>query len=415
MRTTSSYRSSVLRISGFVVLLVCAVWQMLISYQEQKGFSEKFDKAQAPQARNVKGLVYHAKQKHLLEADLDGARLLLQQALTANPSSVPAWLSLAELNNDLGQKEKAYAILQYVDALTEGLKRWRWDKALAAYQLGRVEMLPGELRYIVRELPGKDRDDALQLAFTLWAEPQELLEKIGQENVFHLLGYAVRKNLPQQALFFWRNIETTGEQWQQKEVLALLEMLLRVNEVREAAAIWRKYFNPDQILFDGGFSKPFLEQAFGWRTGKKQNFDLLFDKSLEGDAAGVVHYRFKGWENINFTHLSQIVPLESGRTYTLTAEMKSQKMTTDQRPFLEVSGYKCKAAAAVSEMVAPDQDWTQHQAAVTVPEECAAMVVRLRRKESNHIDSKLAGQLWLRNFVIAETGENYETQDAPKQ
>lgn len=411
----SSFQGNALRIGGFVVLLVCAVWQMLFSYQEQKSFSEKFDKTQAPRARNVRGLIFHAKQKHLLEADLDGARLLLQQALTANPSSVPAWLSLAEVNNDLGQKEKAYAILQYVDVLTEGLKRWRWDKALTAYQLGKVEMLPGELRYIVRELPGKDRADALQLAFTLWAEPRDLIEKIGHENLSPLLDYAVGKNLPQHALFFWHEIETTGVQWQQKEVLALLDMLLRVSEVHEAAIIWRKHFNPGEILFNGDFSKPFLEQAFGWRTGKKLNFDQFFVKNPEGDATRAVHYRFKGWENINFTHLSQIVPLESGRTYTLSAELKSQKMTTDQRPFLEVSGYNCKAPVASSGMVEPDQDWTQHKVAVQMPEECAAMVVCLRRKESNHIDNKLAGQLWLRNFVIAETGKNPITRDAQKQ
>lgn len=411
----SSFRNTAFRICGFVVLLACAVWQMVFSYQEQQSFSEKFNKAQAPQARNVRGLTYHAKQKHMLEADLPAAMSLLQQALAVNPSYVPAWLSLAEVNNDLGRKEKAYAVLQYVDRLTDGLKRWRWDKALTAYQLGRVEMLPGELRYIVHELDGKDRNDALQLAFTLWAEPEELLENIGHENISHLLGYAVRKSMPEQAMFFWRNIETAGVQWQPKEALALLDMLLRVGEVQEAASIWRKHFNPDKIFFNGDFSQPFLEQAFGWKTGKKQNFDQLFVKNPEGGLARSIHYRFKGWDNINFTHLSQIVPLEKGKTYILTAEMKSQKMTTNQRPFLEVSGCNCKAPLASSEMVAPDQDWTQHRVVVNVPEECAAMVVRLRRMESNHIDSKLAGQLWLRNFVIAEAAEDPIVQSTPRQ
>jgi hypothetical protein len=41
--------------------------------------------------------------------------------------------------------------------------------------------------------------------------------------------------------------------------------------------------------------------------------------------------------------------------------------------------------------------------AFVIPEECSAVLVRLRRKESNHIDSKLAGQLWLRKVAMAET------------
>lgn len=377
-------------------------------------FSEGFAKTSAPETRNFRGLTHFAKQKHMLEADLSAAVSLLQQALTANPSYVPAWLSLAEVNNDLGQKEKAYAILNYVDGLTKGLKRWRWDKALTAYQLGKVEILPGELHYIVSEFDGKDRNDALQLAFTLWEEPEELLEKIGHENISHLLGYAVQKDMPRQAMYFWQKIETTGVQLQQKEALAYLEMLLRVGEVQTAAHVWRKNFNPDKLLFDGNFSQPFLEQAFGWRTGKRKNFDQLFINNPQGVAGRILHYRFNGWENINFTHLSQIVPLENGKTYTLTAEMKSQKMTTDQRPFLEVSGYKCKGPVANSEMVAPDQDWKQHQVVINVPEECGAVVVRLRRKESNHIDSKLAGQLSLRNFSIAEMVEDSLIPKTPK-
>lgn len=402
----SGNQSIAVRLCAFVVLLVCSVWQILFAVQEQRAFSEGSEKALVSETRNFRALTYHAKQKHIMEADLRGAITLLQQALTVNPSYVPAWLSLAEVNNDLGQKDKASAILHYVDQLTEGLKRWRWDKALTAYQLGKVEMLPGELRYIIQELDGKNRMDALQLAFTLWAEPEELIEKIGLENLNYLLAHAVSKRMASKALVFWYCMEKNGVQWQQKEALALIDMLLQVGEVQEAADIWRKYFNPDKKIFNGDFSQPFFGQAFDWRTGKKQNFDQLFETIAKGISARSVHYRFKGWENINFAHLTQIVPLDSGKIFTLTAEMKSQKMTTNERPFLEVSGYKCKMLAVRSEMVAPDQDWTLHQVVVHVPEECKAIVVQLRRQESKHIDSKLAGELWLRNFNIAEKAED---------
>lgn len=396
----SGYQSIAFKVCAITILLACALWQILFAYREQRDFSEGSENL-SPHTRNYHSLTHNAKQKYMLEADLDGAMSLLRQALTVNPSYVPAWLSLAEVNNDLGRKEKAYAILRHADLLTDGLRRWRWDKALTAYQLGRLEMLPGELRYIVREIGGKDRNDALQLAFTLWEEPAELLDRMGHENIIHLLGFAVGKNLPQTALYFWRSIESKGVEWEQKDVLALLDMLLREGEVQTAAGIWRQHFNPETIIFNGDFSQPLLERAFGWKTGKSQNFEMSVARSPEDATAGMAHYRFKGWENINFTHLSQIVPIEGGKAYTLSAEMKSQKLTTDQRPFLEVSGYKCKMPAAGSEMVASDKDWTRYQVSVDVPEDCHGVVVRLRRKESNHIDSKISGQLWLRNIAIA--------------
>lgn len=411
----SGYQSKIFRIGAYFVLLTCGIWQMLFSYQEQKDFSDKHDKAQVTETRNVRVLTHHAKQKYMLEADLVAALPLLQQALTVNPSYVPAWLSLAELNNDKGEKEKAYAIYRYVDKLTEGLKRWRWEKALTAYQLGRFEVLPDELRYIIHELGGKERNDALQLAFTLWKEPEELVEKLGSKNIGHLLWHAIIKRMPEKALFFWRTIEREGMPWQEKEALALVDLLLNSGEEKIAGDIWRQYFNPDEIFFDGNFSRPFMGQAFGWRTGKKQNFDLLFEKNPEDSQARILHYRFKGWENINFVHLYQVVPVVGGNEYRLTAKMKSQKITTDQRPYLEVSGYKCKAAVNNSEMVAANQDWTEHQVQVQVPGDCAAIVVRLRRKESNHIDNKLAGQLWLKSFAIFVTNGDSIIDNSPQQ
>jgi tetratricopeptide (TPR) repeat protein len=411
----AGFQNTGFRICGYVVLLVCAVWQIFFSFQEQQSLNEKIDKSEAVQERNVRGLTYLAKEKYMLEADLDTAMSLLQQALTVNPSYVPAWLILAELNNDLGQKEKAYAILYYIDLLTAGLKRWRWDKALTAYQLGKIEMLPGELSYIVQEIDGKNRNDALKLAFTLWDEPKELLEKMKLDNITHLFGYAIRHNISKKALFFWETMEKEGVQWQQKEALIFLDVLIQADELKVASDIWRKNFNPDEILFNGDFSQPFLDRAFGWRIGKKKNFDQNFEESSNGSPSRTVHYRFKGWDNLNFTHLAQIVPIKGGKEYRLRAEMKSQKMTTDQRPFVEVSGFKCEMLAASSEMVAADQDWTEHQVVVQVPEECAAIVVRLRRKESKHIDNKLAGQLWARNFVISVMGKDSRTIDASKQ
>ncbi len=387
--------------AGLALLALCALWQMMFSYQEQQNFLEKFEKNTVPHPRNVIALTYAAKQKHMLEADLLTAQAMLRQALTVNPSFVPAWLSLAELKNDQGDKEKASALLDHADRLTQGLKRWRWEKALTAYQLGRNELLPAELSYIIAEIGGKPRTDALQLAFSIWPPPEELLANTGNGNLSHLLAYAVGKNMVQHALFFWDEIQASGREWQNKEALALIDMLIRQGELQAGAQIWKTHFNPDHLLYNGKFTTPFLNQAFGWRTGKKQNFDLLIQKNPEQPLSNTVHYRFKGWDNINFTHLYQIVPVQGGKEYILRAEMKSQRVTTNQRPYLELSGYKCKAPVAASEMVESTQEWKAHLVSLAVPEECAAIVVRLRRKESNHIDNKLAGQIWLKNVDLA--------------
>ena len=106
-------------------------------------------------------------------------------------------------------------------------------------------MLPEELSYIIDEIPGKSRQDALQLAFTLWKDPETILQNVGSHNIIHLFNYSVQQKLSEQALYYWQIIEETGVQWKEPEVLGFLDMLLSVGEVGQAATIWRTHFNPE--------------------------------------------------------------------------------------------------------------------------------------------------------------------------
>jgi hypothetical protein len=321
---------------------------------------------------------------------------------------VPAWLGLAELYNDQGQKMQAGEVLQYADSLTEGLKRWRWDMALTAYQLNRQEMLPGELSFIIRELPGKTRNDALQMAFLLWDDPEALMTNVGRDNVIHLFNHSVQNKLPDMALAFWKVIEAEGWKWQENEALALIDMLIATENIPEATTIWRKHFNPENIFYNGDFKRPFMLRAFGWRVAS----DKDFVQQIERNETGVsMHYRFKGWDNLNFYHLSQIVPVAGGRMYELHFEAETKMLTTDQRPFLEVYGYKCGGLQANSDMFPPNQEMAPYVFSFGVPEECDAVVVRLRRNESRQIDNKLSGRMWLRNLKITDTGEDFPILD----
>ncbi len=395
------------------MLVVIAIWQMHFAVQEQMARSEDDTRITSHQIRNARVLTYQAKQKHLFEADLSGAEILLQNALKVNSVYVPAWLSLVELYNDRGEKDRAGHVLDYVDTLTQGIKRWRWDKALVAYQTGRIEMLPEELSYIIYEIPGKSRQDALQLAFTLWKNPETILQNVGSHNIIHLFNYSVQQKLSDQALHYWQIIEETGVQWKEPEVLGFLEMLLGVGEVGQAAAIWRTHFNSEHLLYNGDFRIKIMQRAFGWRKTEDKGFTMRLVPDQHKNGSNHAEFFFKGWENINFHHLTQIVPLQGGKRYRLSAEMKSKKLTTDQRPFIEVFGFSCDAPPTNSEMVMADQDWSDLFMEFAVPQSCSAMVVRLRRVESRHLDNKISGKLWVRNIAISEIEEGHTVWDKP--
>ena len=408
---TGLFHNNVFRIGCFVILLIVGGVQMKFYVQEQQVFSGNVAHLETGHLRDAKILTHLSQKQYMLEGDGRGAKLLLQQALIHSSYSIPAWLSLAELYNDEGQKRQSRKVLEYIDQLTSEVKRWRWEKTLVDYQIGRLEVLPSELSYIIAEMPGKSRRDALQLAFTLWEHPDELVTNVGYQNVEYLFKHAIAKKLPEKGLYLWNIIQNQEIVLQEKSILSFLNMLLQKKEIKAAGDIWRAYFNSETILFNQNFSKPLLKQGFGWRIGKDKAFVLRQERDIQDNKAGVLHYRFKGWDNLNFHHLYQIVPIDGGQMYEFTGEYKTKNLTTDQRPFIDVHGYNCKTPYIKSEMVEANEDWKNTKFVFGVSDECDAVVVRMRRVESRQIDNKLSGQLWLRNFQIEQTGEVYTAFD----
>ncbi len=230
---------SIIRIVLFLLLFVCAILQLRFAVQEQEVFIGKANVDDAVQSKDPYLLTNVAKEKYLFEADLNGATSLLQKALVTNPYFVPAWLGLAEVNNDKGQKELSYKILEYVHFLTNDIKRWRWEKVLVAYQLGIIKILPTELSYIIGEVGGKPKRDALQLAFSIWTNSQLLLENVGVENISHLFYYAISKNYAEHTLNFWKVIETQDLDYNRDHLLRCINMLMGSDHIDAAGELWR--------------------------------------------------------------------------------------------------------------------------------------------------------------------------------
>lgn len=394
------------------VLLALAAIQIHFALYEQTEYSRNENASSLHKYQsNPYLLTWLGKQKHLLDADLEMANTLYQKALQINSVYIPAWLGLAELQFDQRQKENANAILEYSGGLLDDVKRWRWNKALVAYQFDRKDILAPDLSYIIREIPGKTRNDALRLAFAQWPDAIELQEQLGDDTLEHLFKYATRKRKVEQGLILWDSFKTEDFENQEKETLAFIDMLMGQSEVESAATIWSKYFNATSLLFNGDFSKEPLQTAFGWHIGKNKGASWYLQEATKKDPQPSLHLHFKRQKNINLHNIYQIVPLLGGKVYALKGEIKTKNLTTDQLPFLEAYGYKCKAPRNHTEMVSSNQDWTDIYLLFEVQAECDAMVIRLRRRESTHIDNKLAGDIWLANFKIAETDEIFTILD----
>ncbi len=393
-----------LRLVCVLVLIAIAAWHLRLSLLLQSEYSDrKVADPEIAYQRNPRMLTWHGKQRHLVEADTAGAERLYRQALAVNPVFIPASLGLAELKNDTGDRKAADALLDLVDRTTEGVNRYRWDKVLVAHQMGRRDILERDLVWLAAEATGKTRDDALRLAFSLWPEPAELMRVMGADNLASLFSYAVRSR-------GWTRLPSSGPAWARprpgataRQVADFVELLLREDKVEQAGAVWRQVFGPEPLLHDGSFADKPLQQAFGWRMGKVQGSSWRVAKGEGDEPARALRVQFNNLENIDYRHLSQIVPLTGGRGYRLTGQWKSLSLTTDQRPFVEVIGHKCEAEPVRTEMIEPSQPWRTFSLDFTVPADCHTMMVQVRRTASLQIDNQLGGELWLAELGLTPT------------
>ena len=393
-----------LRLVCVLVLVAIAAWHLRMSLLLQSEFSDrKVADPEIAYERNPRMLTWHGKERHLIEADTAGAERLFRQALAVNPVFIPAWLGLAELKNDTGDRTAADRLLDRADQLTAEVNRYRWDKVLVAHQMGRRDILERDLVWLAAEATGKTRDDALRLAFSLWPEPAELMRVMGADNLASLFSYAVRSRRVDEAAILWAGLGEAAATLDRAQVADFVELLLREDKVEQAGAVWRQVFGPEPLLHDGSFADKPLQKAFGWRMGKVQGSSWRVAKGEGDEPARALRVQFNNLENIDYRHLSQIVPLTGGRGYRLKGQWKSLSLTTDQRPFVEVIGHKCEAEPARTEMIEPSQPWRTFRLDFTVPEECHAMVVRVRRTASLQIDNQLGGELWLAELGLTPT------------
>jgi hypothetical protein len=185
------------------------------------------------------------------------------------------------------------------------------------------------------------------------------------------------------------------------------QFLIDTGRLSAAKAVWSEYRARQKaaggntgllaggFLCDGGFEERPLGSAFGWRFAR--NEDVVVERRVESPFSGTYSLRlqFTGSKNVAFSHVSQIVPVEPGRSYRLRFARKSRNLTTDQGVYLAVNGFKCEGPAVKTQPVSGTGPWEEEWLELAVPKACEAIMVQVRRNASLMFDSKISGDYWL--------------------
>ena len=384
-----------------LILLVVSGWLIIHNWQHRKMYHENysFTVEEAEKFRKFPRALYAYGLNAWYQNDSEAAARFFRQAVSEDIFFMDAWLRLAQAEVDLGNPEKAGTVLRFTDHLTQNVYRWKWDQTLLARELGMAEILLRNINFLIGHR--KMVPDAFQLLdLHLNQSATAAVEILDLDNLVPFLKWLMSWGRTEDAYIAWREIDEHGIS-DEDILLKYVHFLIGKRHVPRAAKIWRAYKGLDGMT-NAGFEHEITHRGFDWRyiSNSKGNWSIrrTFSEALAGTHS--LKIMFAGKENLSFGHLYQIVPVDPLTPYRLTYNWRSKDITTDQGPFVDIYGYDRKGICFKGPMMLGTHEWQEQAVDFSVPENCHAVVVRLRRLPSNRLDSKIAGTLWLDDFRL---------------
>lgn len=323
----------------------------------------------------------------------------LIKAISGDIFFMSAWLRLAEIKAAAGHIKNAREVLEFTSRYTRKVIRWKWRQTLLARELGMNNLFFFNTNILLSR-PGK-RSDTFQLIDTHFdRRTEQALNVLAPEHITAYLNWLIGWNRVEDTRAVWKKITKSGP-----PALDLanryIHFLVGRNEIEPAAMIWRELTGIKGVT-NPGFEKVSTQTGFDWRYSAarpgKWRIRRVGLPVYSGDFA--LEITFEGRENLSFSNLWQIVPVTSQASFKLTYAWKTEDVTTDQGPFIEIYGYNCKGLYKRGQMMLKTNSWQEDTINFAPPEECRAAVIRLRRLPSKRFDSLISGTIWLDDFHL---------------
>ncbi len=159
-----------------------------------------------------------------------------------------------------------------------------------------------------------------------------------------------------------------------------------------------------QPVFNGGFERSPLNAGFDWRYNSQPFVSVaLADASHSGSHS--LRVEFTGNLNQEYEPIFEVVPMEPGRSYALSAFVRSQAIASDTGPRLRVRDLGCSSASCL-DISTPDvtstTPWHEVNVSFTAGPETRFVRLSIWRPRSRGYPSEISGVLWVDDVSIIE-------------
>jgi hypothetical protein len=211
----------------------------------------------------------------------------------------------------------------------------------------------------------------------------------------------------------WKRIAASSETFPAQTASGYIDRLIGAQLPDEAALVWndlqskgliKPTYQPrgDNLLVNGDFEEDLLKMGFDWRIRNHEGIYVGLDGTTFHSPSHSLLVTFSGKENVYFRDVFQMVRVSPGRSYRLTGFLKTDGITTDSGPRLEVrDAYDPSALREVSEgLTGSSGGWSQLILDFSTSPKTQLIVVAVSRLPSKKLDNLVAGKVWVDDLSL---------------
>jgi hypothetical protein len=244
-------------------------------------------------------------------------------------------------------------------------------------------------------------------------DPDVVLERIVPKDPASFkqyLAYLYGMGDPVPARKAWAKRRSFGYQADRRETVRYIEFLISQGEFSEAFQIWRDRCREEglpprsdsDLVTNGDFGKDeILGGGFDWKIEKASGTEVSFDPSIALEGKRSLKIVFTGKENVDYYHVYQFVPLKPNTEYVLSANMKTQAVTTKSGPKIVVQGMG-QSFQAGSAPLTGDNEWRKLVVSFRTPAHGQGGWIRVRREKTDKFDRYISGTVWIDHVSLTE-------------
>jgi hypothetical protein len=196
------------------------------------------------------------------------------------------------------------------------------------------------------------------------------------------------------------------------DIAVLANALLQNNRPADAALLWQQATQklekplppdmPGSVLWDGGFEASFPYGGLDWHyESLVKGVQIATDPQEKHSGAQSLRLLFAGKTNVAFSDVCHTVIIDPGKSYQLSAWIRTQGLTTDQGLRLVLySNLKGKMSAVFTPDVHGDEPWTPVSLLWTAPADAHTALVCVARNQSESSDNEIAGLAWVDDVAL---------------